>query len=326
MGSGRMMHRVRYERRPTASRTLSALFAVLLAVPVLAGCDADSSTCGVGDVGMPAECLSAPPNSADSGRNWRIVFSEEFDGADYDHKKLTPCFDWNYAGRCTSSFNNGKETYKPEQVRVSDGTAKLVAEPLFPPEANDSCFQDSCTYKAGLLSTARPNVESGQYLFPFVYGYVESRMKFPGQPGFFTAFWMVPATPSFDYENEIDVMEVLGGQPETIHMTYSYNNREESYSVNGGERGNNGTCPVRDYADDWVRFGVDWQPDHIAWYIDGIECGRFTDAEHIEKGPMQLILHMMIDNDWERRAGSILTDQTRADQLEVDYIRVYQES
>ena len=63
---------------------------------------------------------------------WHVAFSEEFNGNDYDHKKLTPCFDWNY-GACTDSFNLGKETYKPEQVRVSDGTAKLVAEPLLLP-------------------------------------------------------------------------------------------------------------------------------------------------------------------------------------------------
>jgi hypothetical protein len=34
---------------------------------------------------------------------------------------------------------------------------------------------------------------------------------------------------------------------------------------------------------------------------------------------------MMIDNNWERDAASVLTDQTIVDQLEVDYIRVYQQ-
>jgi len=44
-------------------------------------------------------------------------------------------------------------------------------------------------------------------------GYLESRMKFPGTPGFFTAFWMLPTNPSFSYNTEIDIVEILGGHP-----------------------------------------------------------------------------------------------------------------
>ncbi|WP_072749483.1 glycoside hydrolase family 16 protein [Rhodococcus maanshanensis] len=283
---------------------------------------ASTDSCAAGEVGAHPNCASSPPALAAPGKTWQVAFAEEFDGSDYDHAKLTPCFDWNY-GDCTSSFNEGRETYKPEQVRVSGGTAKLVAEPLSPPEADSACFQGSCTYKAGLLSTARPNV-GAQYLFPFTYGYVESRMKVPDVPGFFTAFWMLPTDPSYVYRSEIDIAEVLGGFPDSVFMTYAYDGRTQSYRVNDGLH-DNGACAARDYSRDWVRFGVDWQPDHIAWYIDGVKCGQFDDAAKIENGPMQIILHMMVDNDWERREGSVLADQTVADQLEVDYIRVYQQ-
>ena len=155
-----------------------------------------------------------------------MTYSEEFnDATALDLAKLTPCFDWNF-GACTSSFNTGKERYLPSQVQVSNGTAKLVAEPLVPPYASSACYQGQCTYKAGLVSTARPRADNGSpYLFPFTYGYVESRMKFPGTPGFFTAFWMLPTNPSFNYNTEIDIVEILGGHPDTIFMTYHYNGR-----------------------------------------------------------------------------------------------------
>jgi beta-glucanase (GH16 family) len=75
-----------------------------------------------------------------------------------------------------------------------------------------------------------------------------------------------------------------------------------------------------------VRIGLDWQPTHVAWYLDGVKCGEFTGtASTIESGPMQLILHMMVDNQWERDWGSILSGQTLVRQLEVDYIRIYQQ-
>ena len=140
---------------------------------------------------------------------------------------------------------------------MSNGTAKLVAEPLAPLYASSACYQGQCTHKAGLVSTARPRADNGSpYLFPFTHGYIESRMKFPGTPGFFTAFWMLPTNPSFTYNTEIDIVEILGGYPDTIFMTYHYNGRSTSFTPNNGLR-NNGACPVRDYSTDFtVRPGL----------------------------------------------------------------------
>lgn len=284
-----------------------------------------TGSCPVGETGTTPNCFPAPPAPAASGKRWEMVFSEEFTGTSLDTTKLTPCPDWNY-GECSASFNTGKERYLPSQVQVSNGTAKLVAEPLSPSYASSGCYQGQCTYKAGLVSTARPRADNGsRYLFPFTYGYVESRMKFPGTPGFFTAFWMLPANPSYSYNTEIDIVEILGGYPDTIFMNYHYNGRGSNYTPNKGLH-NNGACAAKDYSTDWVKFGLDWQPTYIAWYVDGVKCGLFNgNTATIESGPMQLILHMMVDNQWERDWGSILSSQTLVRQLEVDYIRIYQQ-
>ena len=280
--------------------------------------------CPGGEIGTPPDCFPLPPAPAASGKQWRVTYSEEFNGTTLDTTKLSPCFDWNY-GDCTCSFNTGKERYLPSQVQLSDGTAKLVAEPLSPSYANGGCYQGQCTYKAGLVSTARPRADDGSgYLFPFTYGYLESRMKFPGTPGFFTAFWMLPTEPSYSYDTEIDIVEILGGYPDSIFQTYHYNGRSQSHTASGMH--DNGACPVKDYSLDWVTFGLDWQPTHVAWYIDGVKCDQFDgDSTTIESGPMQFILHMMIDNSWERDWNSVLSDQTLVRQLEVDYIRIYQQ-
>src|SRR5688500_17711753 len=47
---------------------------------------------GAGMAGAPR----LPPGP---GQRWILTFSEEFDGTNYDHEKLSPCFDWNY-GAC----------------------------------------------------------------------------------------------------------------------------------------------------------------------------------------------------------------------------------
>jgi hypothetical protein len=272
----------------------------------------------------PAKSPNAPPFAPSGGKRWALNFSEEFNGSDYSHSKLTPCFDWNNGG-CTASFNNGREHYEPSQVKVSNGTAKLIAAPASPAVPSSACQNGSCTYLAGLLSTARPRADSGAgYLYKFTYGFVESRFKFPATRGFFTAFWMLPTDTSFAYRNEIDILELLGDDPTTMYMTYNYNNRNESYAGNKGKY-NNGACPVRDYSKEFVDMGVDWEPNRIAWYIDGVKCAEYTVTNQIENGPMQLILNMMVDNDWQRRWNVGLTDPTLVRQLEVDYIRVYQQ-
>jgi hypothetical protein len=40
---------------------------------------------------------------------------------------------------------------------------------------------------------------------------------------------------------------------------------------------------------------------------------------------MQFILHMMVSNDWQRQWNVGLQDPTLVRQLEVDYVRVYQQ-
>ncbi|HZJ26354.1 MAG TPA: glycoside hydrolase family 16 protein [Acidimicrobiia bacterium] len=271
----------------------------------------------------PAGDVPAP---ASAGKRWVATFGEEFSGTALDTSKLSPCFDWNY-GSCTGSFNGGREWYAPSQIRVSDGTAKLVAEPGSSPQSDGAaCLGGGCTYRSGLLSTARPQAWNGSdYLYQFTYGYVEARMKLPTTQGFFTALWMLPADPSYVYRSEIDIVEVLGYDPSTMYMNYHYNNRSQAFTPNQGT-GNNGACAVADRTGDWVRFGLDWQPTHIAWYIDGVKCGQFNgDSSTIESGPMQLIANHMVDHQWERNWGHALADTTLTRQLEIDYLRVYQQ-
>jgi Glycosyl hydrolases family 16 len=281
-------------------------------------------SCTTNQVGTPPNCYPAPPTKLASGKQWKMLFNDEFDDTTLNLANFTPCFGWNYGG-CTSTFNNGREHYDPAQVQLSNGTAKLVAEPLIP-AAGAVCYGGACTYRAGLISTARPRADNGSaYLHPFTYGYVESRMKYLAVSGFFTAFWMLPTDYTYTYRSEIDIVEILGDDPDTIFMAYHYNDRSQNHAVNNGDH-NNGACQVKDYSTDFVTFGMDWQADHVAWYINGVKCGQFKgNTTTIENGPMQIILHMMVDNNWQRSWGLTLANLGLKAQLEVNYLRVYQQ-
>ncbi len=260
---------------------------------------------------------------APKGKKWKNTFDESFTTSAGYKSKMSTCFDWNY-GSCTKTFNNGREFYDPAQVSVSKGVAKLTAQPA--QKAKSGCgTQGECSYKSGLLSTSRPNaVAKEKYLYKFRYGYVEARMKLPKTQGIFSAFWMLPATTDFKYMSEIDVLETLGGaNTKTMYQTYHYSKHTKEWNVNKSNR--NGTCPMIDYTSGYHRFGVDWQPDHITYYIDGKACGSFTDKKNITAEPMQLILNVMVDNDWQRSVkGGLSGKSTPTDSLLVDYVRVWQ--
>ena len=311
------------------------------ALPLILWLFASISACAVPDVSgklacnTQADCLDGffcfdrqcawatpPPVATAAGFRWSLILAEEFDGNDYNHDRLSPCFDWN-VGDCTSSFNQGREHYQPSQITVGDGTAKLVAAPLAPPFANHACFEGSCNYKSGLLSTCRPNADDGSpYLFTFAYGYLESRLKVPGTQGFFSALTVLPADPSFVYPFELDVVAISGENPRRFGMSYLVGGLV-GFSPSGA-KGENGRCDAVDASSDFHVFAVDWAVDHIAFFVDRVECGRVSGGE-IPALPAQIVFNLAVDIQTQREAGKPLLDSGLSAELEVDYLRVWQQ-
>ena len=259
----------------------------------------------------------APPAAAGTGKTWALAFSDDFDGSTLDAAKWTPCFSWAAnLSTCTYSFNNGRERYQPGQVRLSGGTAKLVAEPVPGGDGGNP----SKTYKSGLISTTNRPGQSGS-LFSYQYGYAEARLKLPSQRGFFTAWWLLPPDPGqYNYAYEVDVLEQLGGGDRISHMTVHHSNRSDYWSAN--ESAPNGACPTFDGSAGFHTYGFDWQPGSIDMYIDGQRCGRFTGP--VWNGQLELILNLMVDVNWQRQTGVGLVDPTLSATLEVDYVKVWQ--
>jgi beta-glucanase (GH16 family) len=264
-----------------------------------------------------------PPVAADAGKNWNLKFSEDFDGNSVDLNKWTPCFSWagDYSG-CTTSFNAGREAYQPSQVQLSNGTAKLIAEP-----ANPKIW--GLDYKSGLLSTTnKPSsitgVVQGPSLYKFTYGYVEARIKMPPQKGFFSAFWMLPVSKApnngWPYEYEIDILEALGGNDPYAYQTIHYNNRSQQWQASPPGQCKNWTAS--DLYGNFHTYGVNWQPSYIDFYIDGMKCGRFT--TEVWKSDMELILNLMVDHSWQKAYPS-LYGATGTAVLEADYVKVWQQ-
>lgn len=93
----------------------------------------------------------------------------------------------------------------------------------------------------------------------FRYGYFETRMRLPRDPGLITAaFTFVKRDPG-KASNEIDI-EILGQATTRVELTIHEGNRSSTSKKI--------TLPF-DSADGFHTYAFDWQPQHVRWYADG---------------------------------------------------------
>jgi len=165
-----------------------------------------------------------------------------------------------------------------------------------------------------------------QGLFTQKYGKFEARIKLPQGQGMWPAFWMLGddiGTAGWPTCGEIDIMENIGKEPSTVHGTihgpgYSGGNGIGlAYSLPNGQK----------FADDFHVFAVEWDPEAIRWYVDGVLCETRTTkdlpqgARWVFDHPFFIILNLAVGGNWP---GSPDSTTVFPQKMLVDYVRVYQ--
>jgi beta-glucanase (GH16 family) len=120
---------------------------------------------------------------------------------------------------------------------------------------------------------------------------------------------MLPASYNDD-AGEIDVMEYIGSEPKNV---YHY------VHTNGKNEGGAWTSPV-DMSLDWHTYGVDWQPTHLKFYVDGVLTRTITTPSMVPQEAEYLILNLQTGGSW---AGLPDATTTLPATMKVDYVRVY---
>jgi beta-glucanase (GH16 family) len=249
--------------------------------------------------------LLMPSGQSDT---WNLIFNEEFDGTSINTSKWTTCYWWDDYG-CTNVGNNELQWYLSDDVLVNNGTLMLRAQERTVTAKNGKTYG----YTSGMITTGRHNwQQSSPTRFVFQYGYAEIRAKVPAGKGLWPAFWMLPE--DHDSLPEIDVMEVLGHEPNTVHMNFHYQKEDGSYDKEDA------FWSGPNLSTGWHTFAVDWQPNAIIWYIDGTERWRYTDAANIPAEPMYLLVNLAVGGDWP---GAPDTSTPLPSYYEVDYVRVW---
>ncbi len=221
---------------------------------------------------------------------YHLTFEDEFKGTHLDTNKWID----SYPGGVRTHSNNEQEYYSPQGYSVRNGHLILIARKQ---------EMDGMPYTSGMVASYGK--------FQQEYGWFEIRAKFPAGKGYWPAFWLLPVDGS--WPPEIDVLEILGNEPDKVYMTNHY------VGESGDHQGDGDSFQGPDFAKGFHTFAVQWTPTKLTWYVDGIE--RFQTTQHIPHQPMYVIANLAVGGSWPGMPDS--ATQFPGEMI-IDYIRVYQ--
>ena len=157
----------------------------------------------------------------------------------------------------------------------------------------------------------------------FTYGRIDVRAKLPKGQGVWPAIWMLGSNISntpWPACGEIDMMELLGNQPNKVYGTAHWSNGGQNAQLGGSY-----TMPSGDFSQGFHVFSILWNSSEIGWYIDNQKY--FTAPKSSMVGtypfdkPFFIILNVAVGGAWPGNPDGTTVFPQR---MIVDYIRVYQ--
>lgn len=241
--------------------------------------------------------------------SWNLVWADEFDQPDGSAPDPTK---WNHQ-QGGSGWGNG------ELQHYSDSTENsYIQDGMLVIQANEE-YMLGRDYTSARLTT--------QFKGDWMYGRFEIRAKLPNTQGIWPAFWLLPSRGVYGSGTaggEIDIMEMIGSEPNRAYGTLHFGNPPErasnSYDLPNEE----------DYSEDFHIFALEWEPKEIRWYVDDklfhSATEWFTSTKNASyPAPFDqnfyLIVNVAIGGTWPGKpdASSVFPQM-----MYVDYVRVYQ--
>jgi len=229
--------------------------------------------------------------------SWNLEFDDEFNGNSLNApwQPVQP-----YSAKATLPPGE-LESYDSAGVSVSNGLLHLTASKQ---RTYGRAYQSGLVQAGGIMgSKTAPK-------FSFTYGYMEVSAQIPAGKGFWPAIWMLPASYHNIIGGEIDVLETFGGNTSNPFFTVHRRGRTQQFSMNGV-----------DLSQGFHTYGVDWEPDHITWYIDGQAVATTTNTKLIPTEAMYPIINLAVGGLGGRPPAST----TFPEEMDVDYVRIWQQ-
>ncbi len=154
------------------------------------------------------------------------------------------------------------------------------------------------------------------------FGRVDVKAKMPSGQGIWPAIWMLGDNIdeiSWPGCGEIDIVEVLGQEPDRMYSTVHFTNSENSLESIQGESNNFG-----DLSTDYHVYTVEWTPEQIRFLLDGTMINELDIEDDMKEflRSFYIILNVAVGGYWP---GDPDNTTVFPQQMLVDYVRVYEQ-
>ena len=196
-------------------------------------------------------------------------------------------------------------------MRIKDGALVIEAH-------RERLSKSQFTDWGGQNYTSGKLVTRGDY----GYGFYEVRARLPCGRGMWPAIWLLPEGGTWPDEGEIDLMEMVGWDPNVVHATLhtgAFNHRLNT------QRGAQVT--IASACTDFHRYQLSWTPDAITIGVDDRAYMRVANDQPGGKPawpftrPYKLILNLAVGGDWGGKMG--VDDAALPQSMQVDYVRYW---
>lgn len=257
---------------------------------------------------------------------WELVWSDEF-----DYAGLPDSTRWDYE----QGFVRNEELQfytraRLENARVEEG--RLVIEgrqeawpnPAFSPEADSADWQRAwpeARYTSAALHTAGKA--------EWTYGRIEVMARLPHGRGTWPAIWTLGGSlargeAGWPECGEIDIMEYVGFQPDTVHGTIHTGKFNHVMRTHKGS-----VLALPTAEEEFHLYAIEWDSTKIDFFVDSTQYFTFendgsgADAWPFDQ-PQYLILNLAIGGGWGAAQG--MDESIFPQRMEVDYVRVYRKN
>ena len=269
--------------------------------------EANASTSTTPSVPPTMSTLEGAPGGA-------LLWAEEFDGLELDADK------WGFESPLLGAGDASVHIYQPEAVSTADGLLRIaatrLADPLLVDDDNDGVTDRELRWRSGFI-TSRDRFDVG-------YGRVEARLRAPAGQGLWAAIWLRPSDRAYGWwprSGEIDLVEVLGHDVDTLHTTAHWWNDGHRLDAVPAD-----ASSTRD-AEGFHVVALEWSPNALVWSVDGVVVHELTgwptelgDPPAPFDQAFYLNVNLAVGGGWPGDPDATTPDGAR---FEVDWIRVY---
>lgn len=240
-------------------------------------------------------------------KTYELVWSDEFD-------QTEPRVDSSKWFMETLGPNGGRwyndelqhYTNRTDNAYVSQGTLKIVA------------IKESYTDSEIPLEYTSARLNSK---FHFTYGKVEVRAKLPRAQGTWPAIWTLGSnleTVGWPACGEIDIMEQLFEDFESVQCAVHTPDTHGANTIVA-------KVEVSDVTENFHVYGLEWTPEKLVFMVDQEPYFTYEPSEKTpDNWPYFEDQYLLLNIAMGGNLGGEIDPQFTQDQMEVDYVRIYQ--